>query len=153
MTRSGFDGPPPQGPDPMDFGEYLRRALHAAADQVEPRPDGLERIRARVRSGSARASRHTAAPGGFVAGLGRWATGRGGEEQARRGPARGGGPRQRPRDWRDGLLRPVLAAACAVFAIGVVLALPPLREAFVQLGSAVGISSSSASGKAPSLDG
>ena len=40
-----------------------------------------------------------------------------------------------------------------MFAIGVVLALPPLREAFVQLGSAVGIASSSASGKAPSLDG
>src|SRR5437764_375349 len=33
MTRSGFDGPPPQGPDPMDFGDYLRRAMHAAADQ------------------------------------------------------------------------------------------------------------------------
>jgi hypothetical protein len=48
MTRSGFDGPPPQGPDPMDFGEYLRRALHAAADQVEPQPDGLAPIRARI---------------------------------------------------------------------------------------------------------
>ena len=48
MTRSGFDGPPPQGPDPMDFGEYLRRALHAAADQVEPQPDGLIPIRARI---------------------------------------------------------------------------------------------------------
>src|SRR5690349_19909985 len=126
MTRSGFDGPPPQGPDPMDFGEYLRRALHAAADQVEPHTDGLERIRARVRSGAARARRHSAAPGGFLAGRGRWATGRGGDEQARRGAARDDA-RQRPRDWRDGLLRPVLAAACAVFAIGVVLALPPLR--------------------------
>ena len=48
MTRSGFDGTPPQGPDPMDFGDYLRRALHAAADQVEPQPDGLIPIRARI---------------------------------------------------------------------------------------------------------
>ena len=30
------------------FGEYLRRALHAAADQVEPQPDGLAPIRARI---------------------------------------------------------------------------------------------------------
>jgi hypothetical protein len=48
MTRSGFDGTPPQGSDPMDFGDYLRRALHAAADQVEPHPDGLAPIRARI---------------------------------------------------------------------------------------------------------
>ncbi len=47
MTRPGPDGTPPQGPD---FAEFLRHALHAAADQVEPRPDGLERIRARIRS-------------------------------------------------------------------------------------------------------
>ena len=46
MTRSGHDGMPPQG---HDFAEFLRRELHAAADQFEPRPDGLEQIRARVR--------------------------------------------------------------------------------------------------------
>jgi hypothetical protein len=49
MTRPGHDGMPPQGPD---FGEFLRRALHAAADQVEPRPDGLTPIRARILAGS-----------------------------------------------------------------------------------------------------
>jgi hypothetical protein len=31
-----------------DYDEILRRALHAAADSVEPAEDGLERIRARV---------------------------------------------------------------------------------------------------------
>ncbi len=30
------------------FGEYLRRALQAAADQVEPQSDGLAPIRARI---------------------------------------------------------------------------------------------------------
>jgi hypothetical protein len=32
-----------------DYDEILRRALHAAADSVEPSADGLERIRARLR--------------------------------------------------------------------------------------------------------
>ena len=45
MTRPGHDGMPPQGPD---FAEFLRRELHAAADQVEPQPDGLAPIRARI---------------------------------------------------------------------------------------------------------
>ena len=31
-----------------DFDDVLRRALHAAAETVEPSPDGLERIRARM---------------------------------------------------------------------------------------------------------
>jgi hypothetical protein len=45
MVRSGggFDGG--QGPD---FADFLRRELHAAADQVEPASDGLERIRGRA---------------------------------------------------------------------------------------------------------
>ncbi len=30
------------------FGEFVRGALHAAADQVEPRADGLESIWARI---------------------------------------------------------------------------------------------------------
>jgi len=30
------------------FGDFSRRPLHAAADLVEPRPDGLERIRDRA---------------------------------------------------------------------------------------------------------
>ena len=58
MTRSGHDGMPPQG---QDFAEFVRHALHAAADQVEPRPDGLERIRARVGAGPAYASEHSEA--------------------------------------------------------------------------------------------
>jgi hypothetical protein len=33
---------------PVAFAEFLRRALHAAADQVEPCPDGLAPIRARI---------------------------------------------------------------------------------------------------------
>jgi hypothetical protein len=35
--------------DPLDeYGELLRRALHAEADSVMPAPDGLERIRERI---------------------------------------------------------------------------------------------------------
>src|SRR5205814_1556958 len=144
MTRPGHDGMPPQGPD---FAEFLRRELHTAADQLEPRPDGLERIRARVRSGPAYASKHSAAHGGFLADrVRRWNASRGGQETG------DGHPRQQ-RDWRYGLLRPALAAACAVFAIGVALAVPPLREAVVQLGSAVGIASSSTGSDVPSTNG
>ena len=53
MVRSGrgFDGGPGQ-----DFADFLRRELHAAADQVEPGSDGLERIRDKIRSRPARAS-------------------------------------------------------------------------------------------------
>jgi len=36
---------PTRGPE---FAEFLRRALHAAADQVEPCADGLAPIRARI---------------------------------------------------------------------------------------------------------
>src|SRR5204862_6789897 len=118
MTRPGHDGMPPHGPE---FAEFLRRELHAAADQLEPRSDGLERIRARVRSGPAYASKHSAVRGGFLGGLVRgWNGLRGGQEDG------GDHPRQQ-RDWRYGLLRPALAAACVVFATGVALALPPLR--------------------------
>src|SRR5690348_11676598 len=146
MTRPGHDGIPPQGPE---FAEFLRRELHAAADQLEPRSDGLERIRARVRSGPAYTSKHSAAQGGFLAGLvHRWNLARGGQQD------RGGHERQ-PRDWRYGLLRPALAAACVVFAIGVALAVPPLRAAFIQLSGAVGIpiSSTSAGGQSTNGDG
>ena len=47
----GFDGG--QG---QDFADFLRRELHAAADQVEPGSDGLERIRDKIRSRPAHAS-------------------------------------------------------------------------------------------------
>ena len=148
MTRPGADGMPPQG---QDFGEFLRHALHAAADQVEPRPDGLERIRARVRSGPAYASQHDrAAAGGFLAGVvRRWNARRGGQEAAHGAgtPGTGSGhARRQPRDWRDGLLRPTLAIACALFAVGVALAIPPARQALVQLSQSAGITSRSTSG-------
>src|SRR6478736_5557101 len=144
MTRPGHDGVPPQGPE---FAEFLRRELHAAADQFEPRSDGLERIRARVRSGPAYASQHSAAHGGFLADLVRRLNG------ARGGQEAGSDHARQQRDWRYGLLRPALAAACVVFAIGVALAVPPLRAAFVQLSSAVGIPISSTSGGGQSTNG
>ena len=144
MTRPGHDGLPPQGPE---FGEFLRRELHAAADQFEPRSDGLERIRARVRSGQAHATRHSAAQGGFLAVLvRRLNAARGGQES-------GSDHARQPRDWRYGLLRPALAAACVVFAIGVALAVPPLRQAVAELSSAVGITSSSTASGTPSVNG
>ena len=43
----------PAGPDSwLGFADYLRRALQAAADQVDPQPDGLVPIRARILAGS-----------------------------------------------------------------------------------------------------
>ncbi len=46
---AGLGGSPAHG---NDFGEFLSHALHAAAEQVEPRPDGLIPIRARILAGS-----------------------------------------------------------------------------------------------------
>jgi hypothetical protein len=89
MVRPGHDGTPPQG---EDFADFLRHALHAAADQVEPRADGLERIRARVRSGPAYA-RHSAAGAenpGFLAGtVRRWHAKRGAGPGTHDAPAHG----------------------------------------------------------------
>jgi hypothetical protein len=55
MTRTG---PGPEGiPAPWHhFAEFVRRALHAAADQVEPQADGLEPIRAQIPAGSGRSA-------------------------------------------------------------------------------------------------
>ena len=42
---------PARGPEPVGslvFAEFLRRALQAATDQVEPCTDGLAPIRARI---------------------------------------------------------------------------------------------------------
>jgi hypothetical protein len=44
---AGADGTPVQW---HAFADFLRRALHAAADQVEPRADGLELIREKIPS-------------------------------------------------------------------------------------------------------
>ncbi len=47
MNRTGHgpEGTPAQW---HDFAEFVRHALHAAADQVEPQADGLEPIRAKI---------------------------------------------------------------------------------------------------------
>ncbi len=59
MTSSGPgpEGVPAQGRDPLNpfnplhFAEIVRRALHAAVDQIEPCGDGLTPIRARILAG------------------------------------------------------------------------------------------------------
>src|SRR5208282_4365458 len=123
-------------------------------------PDGLDRIRARVRSGPAYASKHSAATkaaasGGFLADMvRRWNAMRGGSP-AHGSPAHGSGRghARQPRDRWDVLLRSALAAACAVFAIGVTLAVPPLRQALGQIGSAVGFTTARSTSGTPGTDG
>src|ERR1700732_2849542 len=102
MVRSvrGFDGG--QGPD---FADFLRRELHAAADQVEPGADGLERIRDKIRSRPAHASPPKGLLGSWIAAwaaLARLIRGLG--RPARRNGAQRPEPR-RPRDWREAMLR------------------------------------------------
>ena len=51
MTAGPGPRPGRQGSEPAkgrDFGDFVRVALHAAADQVEPCTDGLIPIRARI---------------------------------------------------------------------------------------------------------
>jgi len=49
----GSGGRPGGGPGRgRDFAEYVRHALQAAAEQVEPGADGLTPIRARVLAGA-----------------------------------------------------------------------------------------------------
>ena len=50
MVRSGHGSDGGQG---NEFAEFVRRSLHDAADQVEPSPDALQRIRDKIRSGPA----------------------------------------------------------------------------------------------------
>jgi hypothetical protein len=157
MSRPGHG--PDGSPHGQDFAEFLRHALHAAADQVEPRPDGLERIRARVRAGTEFTTENAEAPvtdlrpGGWIrhrrARLGGTAVPGALTHKAAASGRHGGsksGPARPPLDWRQRMIRPVVAVACAVFAIGVALSLPPLRAAFVQLGSSVGLSSQHTNG-------
>ena len=62
MTSSGPgpEGVPAQGREPLspmspfsplNFGEFVRRALHAAVEQIEPCGDGLTPIWARILAG------------------------------------------------------------------------------------------------------
>ena len=152
---SGHDGTPPQG---KDFGDFLRRSLHAAADHIEPSVEGLERIRARVRSGPAHASRAASgsASSGFLAdAVRRWNALRGGHGSTPGHRAR------RARDWREALIRPAIALACAVFVAGAVLAsFAPLRDALTSSVSAAldgqktpSASSSAAGGGGKALTG
>ena len=80
-------------PDDRDYDATISRALHAAAESVEPARDGLERIRHRLASSRrARLRAHASVAWSRLAAIGRL---------IRRGPAAVG-------------LRPVLAVAGAV---------------------------------------
>lgn len=59
MVRTGHN---PEGTPAWwhDFAEFVRRALHAAVDQVEPQADGLEAIRARIPAGAGQGHRRAA---------------------------------------------------------------------------------------------
>jgi hypothetical protein len=122
-----------------ELEDLLRRALHSAADSVEPSQDGLERIRSRlttpyplpvawmmaVYSQAARWTR------GGLSSLGAWLAAVPGSARQRRrvtrpSPSRGRRPSRV-------VLAAALAAAFAV-AIGVGALTPPLQHAIVQTG-------------------
>ncbi|HXO23662.1 MAG TPA: hypothetical protein VN870_03725, partial [Streptosporangiaceae bacterium] len=108
MVRSGrgFDGG--QG---QDFADFLRRELHAAADQVEPGADGLERIRDKIRSRPAHASQPKGILGIWIAiwdAAARLIRRLGHPDRPGSAQRRSGAQRQeprRPRDWREAMLR------------------------------------------------
>ncbi len=52
MTTGSRPGPEGTTAQWYVFAEFLRRSLHAAADQVEPQADGLEPIRAKIMAGA-----------------------------------------------------------------------------------------------------
>src|SRR5260370_26592104 len=135
MVRSGrgFDGG--QG----DFADFLRRELHAAADQVEPGSAGLERTRDKMRYRPAHASQPNWILGvwlgisGVAARLTRRLGFRVPQRQAPQRPEA-----RRPRDWREAMLRPAFAVGAAVFAVGVVLSVvPPARHGFLTVTDAL----------------
>ncbi|MGH3283192.1 MAG: hypothetical protein ACRDPD_00645, partial [Streptosporangiaceae bacterium] len=165
MVRSGRGSDGGQG---QDFADFLRRELHAAADQVEPGSDGLERIRDKIRSRPAHASQPrwilsvwlgvSGAGAGLIRRLGfrapqRQATHR--QATHRQAPERRAP--QRPRDWREAMLRPAFAVGAAVFAVGVVLSVvPAARQGMINVGDAIGSafnSSSSANSTPPATEG
>jgi uncharacterized delta-60 repeat protein len=141
MMGSGHGPDEGQG---REFTEFVRHALHAAADQVEPSPDGLQAIRDKIRSrpAHARAGRFRLTLGlaaavsvladmilRWNAALARgWYVLRHGHTAPGAHRAKPASPRQaqRPRDWREAMLRPAFAVGFAVFAVGVVLAAVPM---------------------------
>ncbi len=142
----GFDGG--QG---RDFADFLRRELHAAADQVEPGADGLERIRAKIRSRPAHASQPKGLLGVWAAIVG-FTTALVRRLGVRRAPQRR--EPKRPRDWREAMLRPAFGVGAAVFALGVVLAVvPPARQAMAQVGDAISSAFNSSSSSGAGADG
>jgi hypothetical protein len=126
-----------------DREDLLRRALHSAADPLEPSGDGLERIRARLTTPHA-------APVAWIlaacSGLARRVRGGlgsiGARLPVRPGPAWQRGRVTRPgpqRQWqplRTNLAVALVVAACAV-TIGVSAVTPPLRQAIAQTGSLI----------------
>ena len=148
MVRPGHGSDGGQG---NEFSEFVRHALHAAADQVEPSPDGLQQIRDKIRSrpAHARAGRFRLTLGvaaavsvladlvwRWNATLARsWHVLRHGHTAPGTHRAKPDRPRQaqRPRDWREAMLRPAFAVGFAVFAVGIVLsAVPSIRTQIVQ---------------------
>ncbi|MCW2883764.1 MAG: hypothetical protein QOE54_724 [Streptosporangiaceae bacterium] len=92
--------------DPFDeYGEILRRALHAEADSVMPAPDGLERIRERI------GDRHRAPMAG---------------------PSR---PWRLRRGWfSESWARPLLAAGAAAFVALLAVSAPPAIHGITSAG-------------------
>ena len=86
MVRTGRD---PEGNPAQwhNFAEFVRRALHTAADQVEPQADGLEPIRAKIPAGAGWRRQPARRPAG-----GRWRPPH--LRSARRGGPGSGAPRR-----------------------------------------------------------
>ena len=148
-------------PEP-DYGERLRRALHAAADSVVPSEDGLERIRSRIAHEPARTASASACssagcdrspptcraglpdPRPVIAALKPALLAAASDQiRARSHRLDGGGAEVRraaaTASQRGGRLRPVLATAGAVLvAAAAILATPGLRQlATVQISSLI----------------
>jgi hypothetical protein len=60
MTPDAGLGPDGAQAGGHGFAEYLRRTLHAVADQIEPQADGLAPIRARIPAGPGTGERRPA---------------------------------------------------------------------------------------------
>lgn len=126
-----------------DLEDLLRRALHSAADSLEPSSDSLQRIRARLTAPYAVPAAWMIAAYAAVArrvlggldSLWAWLSVPPGPAQQCRRVMRPGPP---PR-WHRGRVRLAVAVVAAAFAvtIGVSTVTPPLRQAIAQTGSFV----------------